>query len=215
MGWNQTIDGKSATLLLPQIDLPLSNHTTYGITDLTTNWKQSFGEQITSNFGKIADGIFTKCELDRFFHCASIRLSHFGVSFQGDTETTKALSKTNILQPENSHTPKPIKNDEEDNTKSARLQKMIKAQMKIPDRLLKPRRERLYHFNARFDSPFLFFIVDEKWASILMAGCYAGTPALTPNATKRPATAKQLNPGIKPISSELVKAKPKKRCLLC
>uniref|UniRef100_A0A914Y5G9 Uncharacterized protein n=1 Tax=Panagrolaimus superbus TaxID=310955 RepID=A0A914Y5G9_9BILA len=209
---------KKATLLLPQMDLPFSNHTTYGITDFTSNWKQTFGEQITSSLGKIADGIFTTCPLDRFFHCASFRLSTFGVSFQGDTETNTIPANKKILQPENSNKPKPLKNEDDDNTKSAKLHRMIKAQMKIPEGLIKPRRERLYHFNARFDSPFLFFIVDEKWASILMAGLYAGTPAMTTEAMTRSATPKQLNSRNKkkPISSALIKAKkPKKKCLVC
>lgn len=73
-----------ATLLLPKVDLPIANHTTFGITDLVVNWKQSFGAPVVNNLGNMAEGVFTSCPLDRLFHCASIRISPTGISFQGD-----------------------------------------------------------------------------------------------------------------------------------
>lgn len=106
----------------------------------------------------------------------------------------------------------------EDDTMSARLQRAILAKISVPENLRRTRRERLHHFSSRFDSPFLFFIVDEKWSSILLCGAYYGRSF---KPLSRQATPQQLlyrKNLVKSQSNKSKKAKSskkKKHCLIC
>lgn len=194
------------------MDLPPrnSNQPTYGITDLIVNWKNGINSDIGSHFEALAQSKTGKdIFLDHLYHCSSITFGPAGVSFQGqpDPEPTNEMLPY-IPSMENWNKPK-SSSREKSSMRSNMIQKLIDDQYEIPAQLLGTRKQKLYRFSARFDSPFLFLIVEANTGSILISGCYGGRPAKARAELTREMTAKQIK------LSEEKKRKQKRSCCIC
>uniref|UniRef100_A0A7E4WDD2 SERPIN domain-containing protein n=1 Tax=Panagrellus redivivus TaxID=6233 RepID=A0A7E4WDD2_PANRE len=193
---------KRGSLLLPFIDLPYHSeqHVTYGVTDLTVNWRSGFTPSVVSNLSKAAEPVSNiPPGLDKLFHCASIRIDASGITYQGSNDPVPEESNLPELSVENSLKLKPSKSTRHDphslsaTTRSKRIQRMASENAILPEGIArKQRREKLQHFNGRFDSPFLFYVVDLRRSGILLSGCYGGRPALAASDFRKPANNIQL-----------------------